>query len=109
MAAGFDPGDRGAATEDSVPLEVIDELTECTSAVSMSRFSVSEQRLTFDPNRRQTRTRPAVEVDAVIRCSAGSITTLLWFQTLMRFAVWSGWLHGRRRGWGRSTSIRYEG
>lgn len=84
------PGDRGAATEDSVPQEVIGELAECTSAVSMSRFSVSEQRLTFDPNRRQTRTRHAVEVDAVIRCSAGSITTLLWFQTLMRFAVWSG-------------------
>lgn len=84
------PDDRGMTTEESVPQEVIDELAECTSAVSVSRLSVSEQQLAFDPKRRQPRTRPTVEVDAVVRCAADSITTLLWFQTLMRFAVWSG-------------------
>ncbi|GEM_PF-1410799 len=94
------PDDRGLTFEESVPQDVIEQLLECTFAVSVSRLTVSEQQLGFDTKRGQARTRPAIEVDAVVRCAADSITTVLWFQTLMRFAVWSGTATGTTSGLG---------
>lgn len=79
-----------ALLPESVPREVIDELTECTTVVNISRLTVSEQQVAYDESRQKARLRQGVEVDAVVRCVPDQVETLLWFQTVMRFAVWSG-------------------
>ncbi|AUM20260.1 hypothetical protein CSW53_27225 (plasmid) [Rhodococcus ruber] len=84
------PESRRAGAGATVPQDVIDELYECTSLVSVSRLKTSAQQVSFDEHREKARTRPGVEADVVIRCVPEQISTLLWFQTLMRFSVWSG-------------------
>lgn len=84
------PGSRPVGVPLSVPADVIDELYECTSAVTISKRDEADRQVAFDEKTRTPRMRTCLEVDAVVRFTPGQWDSVIWFQTLMRYATWSG-------------------
>lgn len=84
------PGSRPVGVPFSVPADVIAELHECTTAVSVSKRDPTTHQLSFDKERRKPQLGKCLDIDAVVRFTPGRWDSLIWFQALMRYAVWSG-------------------